>query len=326
MGATLAGKIVHRTAVGVVAGWTSIDGLLADALANLRDGLGDPSTTTQNLVGDYTSAAGQTDKHTDYGAMLTQGVYVGGVSGDPASERDFFPELLSTLTLGVDYDVRPDRTPEDEDAYVEYEPGDNTLVGWQPWHLTFDPTDAEYVHPPDDPVPATISYRVAIDPTPYWPAGPIPNDEDVPWAAWGDGDTAATVTFAGDNGGGTIGVDVATPADPSTLRFTLLVQDQLNDPGYTVALGVNEPVTPDLSEGAQLTFFGEMVGATVGDGVVITGPTYAFQMPRWRYWIPEEPPLRQRQRNDGRALAGTRRWSLAATSSRQASNRWRGYL
>jgi len=49
-----------------------------------------------------------------------------------------------------------------------------------------------------------------------------------------------------------------------------------------------------------------------------------LQMPPFRYWIDSPLPLRQRQRNDGLGMSATPRWR--GGSSRQASNRWKGYL
>lgn len=49
-----------------------------------------------------------------------------------------------------------------------------------------------------------------------------------------------------------------------------------------------------------------------------------LRMPRFRYWMPDRDiPLRQRQRDDGLGLS-TARWRRGR--SRQASNRWAGYL
>lgn len=48
-----------------------------------------------------------------------------------------------------------------------------------------------------------------------------------------------------------------------------------------------------------------------------------LQQPRWRYWIPGDIPLRQRQRDDGLGMS-TARWRRGR--SVQASNRWKGYL
>jgi hypothetical protein len=48
-----------------------------------------------------------------------------------AGQRDWFPDLLLGLTEGVDYAGRPDRSPDDDDYYVEYQSGiDAEFAGW----------------------------------------------------------------------------------------------------------------------------------------------------------------------------------------------------
>lgn len=54
-------------------------------------------------------------------------------TADPAykQRRDWFPAPMYDLIENVDYTVRPGKDPYvDDDAYVEFQPGDSTLDGW----------------------------------------------------------------------------------------------------------------------------------------------------------------------------------------------------
>lgn len=127
-------------------------------------------------------------------------------------------------------------------------------------------------------------------------------------------------------------------------------------------LGRNDPTLPAWSQtypdavipnstGAQQDFAYDFVKATSGDAelAVVLDPgmgepalttsspaaggfgvqgsftelALRLLMPRWRYWVPGDVPLRQRQRDDGLGLSSAR-WRRGR--SLQASNRWKGYL
>lgn len=331
-GSNLAGRYIARGGSGGVSGWAGIDGLVDSILVSLRSGVGSIEMGGgDSAAGGYSSSATpvpQSDKTTGFSASLFQSVFVGGLGLDPEVERDYFPALLSSLELGVDFDVRPDRTDADEDAYVEYEPGSNTLIGWQDFDLTIDPIDSTYANSlADEAVPVEAHYRIAIDATPLWGAGPFdaPDSytEDVPWVLWEDAETVATFSFTGNNEGNTIPVHIEdAPLTVSDYRFTMVMQSELADPSYLTVLDVDEPVIPSLEENARQDSGALIVGVDIEGGVVVSGPAYLFQMPRWRYWIPGRLPLRQRQRDDGLALGPLRQ---RGRTSRQGTNRQRAY-
>ena len=93
-------------------------------------------------------------------------------------------------------------------------------------------------------------------------------------------------------------------------------------------LGLGHPSgVPDSAESVLHLIDVDYAGTDVVDATVSAlAPRITITLPRWRYWVPGEAPrlpLRQRQRDDGLGLS-TARWRRG--SSRQGSNRWRGYL
>lgn len=56
------------------------------------------------------------------------------------------------------------------------------------------------------------------------------------------------------------------------------------------------------------------------------GAVYSrVRMPRWKYWVDEEPEQRWRQRKDGLGMSSSASWRNA-TDNAHEGNRWRGYL
>jgi len=116
---------------------------------------------------------------------------------------------------------------------------------------------------------------------------------------------------------------------PSQTSFSLVIQNSLANPeADPPSIGEFPQVSGINSNGwgKQLTQLAGLPTVAQDDDVYAVGPDFRIQMPRWRYWIPGavQPPLRQRQRDDGLGMTGTPRWRKG--SSRQGSNRWRGYL
>jgi len=203
---------------------------------------------------------------------------------DWASQRDWNPALLGTLRRGIDYGVRPDRTGSEQDAYVEYDAGDNVHVAWDTGRFALDSIDPQHA--------SAFTFDLGIAPNTVYaaPSAPTPIPSVGTVFASGDQSTAAHTVFAG-------------PPDPTPAKsFTVSVE-----------IPASSIVQADPAFMPQPTI----------SGTYIT-PTMKVQPPRWRYWIPQEPPLRQRQRDDGLGLSGSPRWR--GGSSRQSSNRWRAYL
>lgn len=273
-------------------------------------------------------------------ATIGQQIYTVVPIGDPLTFREWFPDLLRSLAEGVDYDVIPGKDPlQDDDAYVQYEGGPNALLGWQtPWAATLvvdagTSTTGMLAPEPQRFFPDTFPLRFGIGAATYDPT----TEEPAPDAEWTDhpyGWGADTLDMT--NPPVTVGDDLLTttelpielpidlPAD--TVTFGLAIQNSLQNDLATPPTVENFPqaTNPAGESSTSLTQLPRLATFVEGSNVVALGPPFMTQMPRWRYWIPGTPPLRQRQRDDGLGLSGTPRWRRG--SSRQASNRWRGYL
>lgn len=210
--------------------------------------------------------------------------------------RNWFPDEMNDLEYGVDYGPRPDRDEmEDDDAYIEYEPGfDSTRVGWQ----GIAQLDYSASTPFDGSATGELRLESAWTP-PDLPV-PMPGEAGETW--WSDAGTFL---------GGYTGDDASGPGSP------IIFGDDLPDADeFAIVLS-----TPVFSGG--LPAFGpgdvwvqqQAVKANVQVDVMV-------QYPRFRYWIPGILPLRQYPRNDG--LRGGA--PNARATSRQATTARRTYL
>lgn len=207
------------------------------------------------------------------------------------TDRDWFPILLDSLEEGVDYGIRPNRTEDDDDAYVEYESDTNIFLENLPPLLrsesftTFGSGGGG-------------SWELAIQFNGHYLAehGPIGTPRDDAWRL-------------------PFGIPISTGFASGTESSTPPVN-------YSSAIPAIDETVTDLTLSAWVPDLGTLESLEVRfeHGV----PTVRYQMPRWRYWIPKRLPLRQRQRDDGLALRGAPSWR--DQQSRQASNRWRSYL
>ena len=206
--------------------------------------------------------------------------------------RNGAPRALSTLELGVDYDQIPDRPGE----YVEYEPGDNFPVSTQGASVSFISGSrgggAEALRDGDG--AWTLGVKMGAVAPPY--ADTASTGTMVPSGQWpGLGPAFAT------------GDDSVTPGRDYRNQFPDIT-------GATdIFLSVRMTGTPPLAGGVE--------DANFNIGV----PRLTYQMPLWRYWIPEptkKPPLRLRQRDDNLFLNAGR---IRNRASRQTTNRLRSY-
>jgi hypothetical protein len=217
------------------------------------------------------------------------------------TDRDWFPVTLLGLEEGVDYGLRPDRTEFDDDAYVQYESdGDNTVTE------EFKPL---------------LRYQAGGT---GGGTGGSPGD-----GVWALGYTANPTLPIQTSSGAEFSVE-SWPA-PATVFATGAVEAvntshsaQFPD-GFsaasTIRVSVNMPgIPPLLSEDPG----GDGSLETAAAQFTIGSPSFRYQMPRWRYWIPKRLPLQQKQRRDGLALRGAPAWRRKA--SRQATNQWRANL
>ena len=206
--------------------------------------------------------------------------------------RNWFPDEMNDLEYGVDYGPRPDRNEmEDEDAYIEFEPGfDSTRVGWQ-GIAQIDWAGAT----PDG--PASGELRLESSWTPPDLPIPMPGDAGELW--WSDAGTFL---------GGYTGDDASGPGSPIVFG-----DDLPDDEEFAIVLTTpvfSGGITPGTSWVRQ-----QRVQTTMQVDALI-------QYPRFRYWIPGILPLRQYPRNDG--LRGGA--PNARATSRQATTARRTYL
>lgn len=206
--------------------------------------------------------------------------------------RRGIPDLLSTLEYGVDWAEIPDRPGE----FVEYEPGDNVPVSTRGASVFF--ASGSRGGGPE----------ALRDGDGAWTLGVKTGAVAPPYA-----DTVSTGTMIPSGQWPGLGPAFATGDDTVTVGRDY--QSQFPDiTGATdIFLSVRMTGVPPLSGGEEYVRFN------------IGVPTLTYQMPRWRYWIPEptkKPPLRLRQRDDNLFLNAGR---IRNRSSRQTTNRLRSY-
>jgi hypothetical protein len=311
----LTGSLASVNASRQVAGVNDANALLSQTIADALAATPAPGSVLQEAgvdqgPGDTADPADGTGTHVG----ISQLVY----SVDATrflTYRDWFPSPLRTMTEGVDYDVIPGKDPgSDDDAYVEYESGDNSLAGWQPWTVPVEYQFRLQVGPNSSaPDPPNIPFRVAVAPLPM-----------SAWPAYGVGSQAAHLDTFPTPDYGTQDVPVLVPS--SVLQFALVFQpDTLNGWHPTVTVAPPPPLS-EFQAGSGVQGFVNPVAVRGGGSStpVITGPVMPFDTPRWRYWIPGDVayPIRQRQRNDGLGRGVMR---ARSTSSVQSSVRQRGY-
>lgn len=200
------------------------------------------------------------------------------------SRRDGKPAALDALTEGVDYAVIPGKDPWADDAYVEYETGvSNTLDGWDLG--TFTVTGHDFVQDVASGAQTTGKARALLGGGAMGRTPYASLGEPVVDLSWREWDL----------GQETDGLQFQPP-DPGPVEQLF----------YFVDVSTSGP--PNTY--ASVSFVLKPIEARVSQ-------------PRWRYWIPGDLPLRQRQRDDGLGLS-TARWRRGR--SRQVSNRWKGYL
>lgn len=207
-----------------------------------------------------------------------------------STQRDWFPDLLGDLELGVDYAIRPDRDSDDPDRWVQYEDGPNvataTAMSTNPvFHFKVLNSGATY-----SPAPFRVGLRTNTSHTP---------GETGPWpgvgAVFGVGDAYLD---AEENFNSAFPTTAVFPAAPGVESFT--IGAELVDPGITLPHGTTALVVLRSPR-----------------------PFLSFLTPPWRYWIPGDVlPLRQYPRNDG--LRGGA--PSAKATSRQATTARRTYL
>ena len=242
-------------------------------------------------------------------AQVGQQLYTVAPLGDPLTYRDWFPNLLRSLTEGVDYAAIPGKDPlRDDDAYVEYESGANTIIGWAAtWETTLlvfslAVEQAQQWDVPPPLVPNSFPLRLATGPATYDPRTEAPADgSDVTdeWDAhpYGWGDTALELAPLDVTSGDVVAVENDIPvtvpitlADPTAMAFALVIQTSLHNPaatppqssGMTQGTGASSSSSVSLTQEARFPTFAQ------GSSVVCIGPAFTFQMPRWRYWIPTD--------------------------------------
>jgi hypothetical protein len=219
---------------------------------------------------------GDAETENPYGPVETRESATYYVVGDGwKTTRDWFPVALDSLEEGVDYSVRPDRTDDDDDAYVEYESdGDNTVTEEFAPLLRF---QSGGVGGGDGGTPGDGLWELgyAADPT-------LPEQES-------DGSEFSVeswppigTVFAS---GGVEAVNTSHSAEFPTGFST----------ASTLRVAVRMPGTPPRLDdpGGEGSVAAQHVQFTLG------APSFRYQMPRWRYWIPGDIPLRQFPRNDG---------------------------
>lgn len=242
---------------------------------------------------------GEANTDNPYGSVETAETaiyYV--VSNVWKTDRDWFPVTLLGLEEGVDYGIRPGRTDSDTDAYVEYESdGDNTVTEEFKPLLRF---ESGGVGGGDGGPPGDGVWALGYNANPTLPVQQS-NGSEFSVESWPAPDTVFAT-------GAVEAVNTSHSAQfPDGFSAASTLRVAVNMPGIPPLL-----VGPDGSVETAHALF------TIGS------PSFRYQMPRWRYWIPKRLPLQQRQRRDGLALRGTPAWKRKA--SRQATNQWRANL
>lgn len=206
--------------------------------------------------------------------------------------RDWFPVALDSLEEGVDYGIRPGRTDSDDDAYIEYESStDNTVVEEFKPILRYEGGGVGGGPFGTTDGDGIWSMGYVANPTLPDPHSGYREYTVEQWPGLGS-------VFATD---GVVPVGTSySSAFPDVAGLSTLL------------------VSPKMTGSPPLFGSSEAASFTIGS------PSFRYQMPRWRYWIPRELPLRQKQRKDGLALRGAPAWRNQ--QSRQATNAWRSHL
>lgn len=203
------------------------------------------------------------------------------------------------LVYGVDYTEKPGYEDDSHnvDAYVDYEPGPNAPIKWT-WKTANPPQfclEEAGTYFGDD---ADWQLSLILDDTIYAPA----YGSSVTLGGWPG---AGTVIASGDRFT-TTHVDLSAPDDSAVplSAMTFMVKLEMTDPPAYDGRG--------FIDTAHFRLF---------------VPRLAYQMPRYRYWIPADGPtaipMRQKQRNDGLARSTVR---ARGASSVQGSTRQCGYF
>jgi hypothetical protein len=256
-------------------------------------------TVPTNAIELYAEVLEESESDNPYGPVETIEAALYFTVGDSwKANRDYLPNLLATLTEGVDYGIRPDRTEADRDAYVEYEDGDSAiteefkpLLRYESGSIGGGPEAARdgdglwelgYTANPTLPVEESDGAEFSVE---TWPAlGTV----------FASGGVEATNTSH----------SAEFPAGFSTANAIRVAATMSGTP----------PLVPP--EGAPGSAAAASARFTIG------APSFRYQMPRWRYWIPGAPPLRQFPRNDGRRGGAP----SARPTSRQGTTARRTYF
>jgi hypothetical protein len=249
------------------------------------------------VVNDYLHAAQSTITWSTY-AGAPFDAHRSGVVASPKlgweSERDWYPSALFPLTEGVDFSVRPDRTPSDQDAYVQYEDGSGVSAGWDLSDLAVEWTNPYGLGGPGTTISeptSQLQVEMNLGITPQ-PVGGTPI-----FPAIGSGTILGIYTAAYVNT--TLGC-----ADPGPASSVGLF---VHDPNYATL-----PIAPS----------GDAYSVTGSASWGFSKPVFISHIPRFRYWKLTSPPLRQLQRDDG--LVGST-FRHGGGTSRQGSIRQLGY-
>jgi hypothetical protein len=244
---------------------------------------------------------------TDAYLVIAQGLFM--LDAAPhALGLDYTPQGLNALTLGVDYEQRPDRTPGDVDRYVQYESPVVPFAGWADWAVTalsvgsHTPyvNDGGHVTVPTVPLPDNLTLRYMWEPGlatgwpyPTWSDGTEIGQQSVPTTGW---------------------LDLVTEySHPLTIPLHLVPEQTASiwvQPGWLGAQDVPYVETVDTAQDNNFQY-----GWSLRIARFLPPAAAYYQMPRWRYWAIGVPPLRQRQRDDGLGLEGHPRLPLANAGS-----------
>lgn len=243
---------------------------------------------------------GESSTDNPYGSVETRdGAVYYLVNNTWKTDRDWFPVTLLGLEEGVDYGIRPGRTDSDTDAYVEYESdGNNTVVEEFKPLLRYQSggVGGGTGGTPGDGVWA-LGFNANL-------TLPVQTSSGAEFSveSWPEPDTVFAT-------GAVEAVNTSHSAQfPDGFSTASTIRVTVNMPGIP-------PLLADAGAGALEAAHAQF---TIGS------PSFRYQMPRWRYWIPRELPLRQKQRKDGLALRGAPAWRNQ--QSRQATNAWRSHL
>lgn len=232
-------------------------------------------------------------------------------TGISPPDLDYMPPALLALREGIDYGVRPDRTPGDLDAYVQYDPSGVTLDhGWNDWTTCLFSRAAGSDEPNGVWSPAELPITLDFAVLPAL----LPSQLDQ-WRGLDEGVTLLRYVVAFPAPFNTSPAEHDAEFHPVVplasaglaKTFALLFRSTNIDPANPVP-GFDLTMPPF----SGLTDFNYATDTTL---VIAVDPFFAlpapslpqrrWQLPRWRYWIPvsSEAPLRLAQRDDGLALS-----------------------